>query len=85
MKADLLEDVVRKIVEKEAQRLLVPGIPIGVSARHIHLSKEHLEVLFGEGAKLHPIKELMGGEYAAQERVTLVGTNMRVIENTRIL
>lgn len=81
----LLEDIIRKVVENEAQKLLVPGIPIGVSARHLHLSKEHLRVLFGEDAELHPIKELMGGEYAAAERVTLVGTNLRVIENVRIL
>lgn len=60
-------------------------VPIGVSARHLHLSKEHLEILFGEGATLHPKKELMGGQYAAEERVTLVGTNLRVIENVRVL
>lgn len=85
MEKDLLEDIIRQVVEKEARKLLVPGIPLGVSARHLHLSQEHLEVLFGEGAELHPIKELMGGEFAAQERVTVVGTNLRVIENVRIL
>lgn len=85
VKENILEDIIRKVVEKEARKLLVPGIPIGISARHIHLTQEHLEVLFGQGAKLHPLKELMGGEYAAEEQVTLVGTNLRVIENARIL
>lgn len=85
VKQDLLENIIRKVVEKEASKLLLPGIPIGVSARHLHLSKEHLEVLFGQGAQLHPLKELMGGEYAAEERVTIVGTNLRVIENVRVL
>lgn len=60
-------------------------VPIGVSARHIHVTKAHLEVLFGPGAELHPVKTLMGGQYAAKECITLVGTNLRVIENVRIL
>ena len=60
-------------------------VPIGVSARHAHVRKEHLEVLFGKGAELHPKKELMGGQYAAEECVTIVGLNLRVIENVRIL
>ncbi|PHV72455.1 phosphate propanoyltransferase [Sporanaerobium hydrogeniformans] len=61
------------------------AIPVGVSARHLHVTKEHLEILFGEGATLHPKKELMGGQYAANECVTIVGINLRVIENVRIL
>lgn len=60
-------------------------IPVGISARHIHLCKEHLEVLFGEGAELHPIKTLMGGQYAADERVTIVGENGRQLESVRVL
>lgn len=60
-------------------------IPIGISARHLHITKEHLEVLFGTGAELHPIKELMGGQFAAEERVTVVGNQGRVLENVRIL
>ncbi len=60
-------------------------VPIGVSARHLHVTQEHLETLFGKGATLHPKKELMGGQYAANECVTLVGINLRVIENVRIL
>lgn len=84
-KKDLLEDIIRKVVEKELSLRVSKSIPLGVSARHAHVSQEHLEVLFGEGAELHPIKELMGGQYAAQERVTVVGTNLRVIENVRIL
>lgn len=60
-------------------------IPIGVSARHLHVTREHLEVLFGKGHQLKKIKELMGGQFAAEERVTIVGANLRVIENVRIL
>lgn len=60
-------------------------IPVGISARHLHVTKEHLEILFGEGAELHPIKELMGGQFAADERVHVVGNKGRVLENVRIL
>ncbi|MEF9960625.1 MAG: phosphate propanoyltransferase [Niameybacter sp.] len=60
-------------------------IPVGISARHIHLCLADLEVLFGEGATLHPIKTLMGGQYAADERVTIVGGNGRQIEAVRVL
>lgn len=60
-------------------------IPIGVSARHVHLTREHIDILFGKGYQLNKKKELMGGQYAAQECVTLVGTKLRAIENVRIL
>ena len=60
-------------------------IPVGISARHLHLCQEHLEVLFGEGAQLHPVKTLMGGQYAADERVTVVGHAGRKLENVRVL
>lgn len=60
-------------------------VPIGVSARHIHLTQEHVEVLFGEGYQLTKKKELMGGQYASNELVTIVGLKLRAIENVRIL
>ena len=60
-------------------------VPVGVSARHIHLTQEHVEVLFGPGYKLTKRKELMGGQYACNETVTLVGLKLRAIENVRVL
>ncbi len=60
-------------------------VPVGVSARHVHLTQEHVEVLFGEGYQLTRKKELMGGQYAANEQVTIVGLKLRAIENVRIL
>ncbi|MEF9942079.1 MAG: phosphate propanoyltransferase [Lachnospiraceae bacterium] len=60
-------------------------VPIGVSARHIHLTQEHVEVLFGKGYQLTKKKELMGGQFAANELVTIVGLKLRAIENVRIL
>ena len=60
-------------------------VPVGVSARHIHLTQEHVEALFGEGYQLTKRKELMGGQFASNETVTIVGLKLRAIENVRIL
>lgn len=49
-------------------------VPVGVSARHIHLSQEHVEVLFGAGAKLTEFKPLsQPGQFAANETVAVFG------------
>ncbi|SDW25540.1 phosphate propanoyltransferase [Paenibacillus sp. CF384] len=49
-------------------------VPVGVSARHIHLSQEHVEILFGQGAELSVFKPLsQPGQYAANETVEVVG------------
>ena len=58
---------------------------IGVSARHVHLTQADLEVLFGPGYQLTKKKELMGGQFASNELVTIVGLKLRAIENVRIL
>ena len=60
-------------------------VPIGVSARHCHLTQGHVEALFGPGYQLTKFKELMGGQYASNELVTIVGLKLRAIENVRIL
>ncbi len=48
-------------------------VPVGVSARHIHLTQEDVETLFGAGYQLTKKKELMGGQFAANECCTIVG------------
>ena len=60
-------------------------VPIGVSARHIHLTQEHVEALFGPGYQLTKKKDLMGGQFASNEKVTIVGLKLRAIENVRVL
>ena len=50
------------------------SITVEISARHVHLSAEHLEVLFGKGAELTHRKDLsQPGQYACYERVDIVG------------
>lgn len=72
--------------EKKTEAKVDGGIPIGVSNRHIHLSKDDLETLFGKGYELTPIKELsQPGQYACKEVLTIIGPSMRPIENVRVL
>lgn len=61
------------------------AVPVGVSARHVHLTQEDVETLFGKGYQLKKKKELMGGQYAAEECITIVGLKLRAMENVRIL
>ena len=57
---------------------------VRVSNRHMHLTRESLDILFGEGYELHVKKPLDPPIFAAQETVTLEGPAGR-IENVRIL
>ena len=60
-------------------------IMVETSARHVHLTEEHIAVLFGEGATLTPKKDLsQPGQFACEERVTLVGPK-KSIPNVIIL
>lgn len=47
---------------------------VETSARHVHLTEEHIEILFGKGARLTHKKDLsQPGQFACEERVTVVG------------
>ncbi|HBN97230.1 MAG TPA: phosphate propanoyltransferase [Firmicutes bacterium] len=82
----LITKMVLETVEKQKSTENIGYIvPVGVSARHVHLTQEHVEVLFGPGYQLTKKKELMGGQYASNELVTIVGLKLRAIENVRIL
>jgi putative phosphotransacetylase len=60
-------------------------IPVGISNRHIHLSKVHLNILFGVDFELTNMKSLsQPGQFAARETVTIVGPN-KEIPRVRIL
>lgn len=49
-------------------------LEVGISARHIHISKESLEVLFGKDHELHVFREVkQPGQYGAEETVAVVG------------
>ena len=58
-----IEEITRIVVDT-LQREKSKGdgflVPVGVSARHIHLTQEDVETLFGPGYQLTKKKELMG-------------------------
>ncbi|ADL07328.1 Propanediol utilization protein [Thermosediminibacter oceani DSM 16646] len=80
-----LKEIVQKVKEKLSEMSGYPKVTINVSARHVHLSSEHLEILFGKNYRLSPLRELMQpGEFAAKETVIIVGPK-GIIQNVRVL
>lgn len=52
---------------------------VEISARHVHVSQEDLETLFGKGYELTPKKDLsQPGQFACEEKVTIVGSKSQI-------
>ena len=57
-----------------------PNLVVSISARHLHLTDEHVEILFGKGHKLTVQKPLyQDGFFAAEETVMVVGPRRRML------
>lgn len=82
---EMITQMVLQTISRMEEKSNGYQVPVGVSARHIHLTQEHVETLFGEGYHLTKKKDLMGGQYACNETVTVVGLKLRAIENVRVL
>ncbi|HTQ37737.1 MAG TPA: phosphate propanoyltransferase [Pirellulales bacterium] len=81
-----VERIVREVLLAHAPQGS-PKLAVSISARHCHLTDEHVEVLFGKGRKLTPEKPLyQDGFYAAAETVMVVGPNKRrMLPSVRVL
>ena len=65
-----MENILREVL----QEIISDDVVVGVSNRHIHLSQDDLEILFGAGHTLTRMKDMkQPGQYAAEEKVTIVG------------
>jgi putative phosphotransacetylase len=65
---------------------VVPRLVANISARHVHLSRQALDTLFGQGVELTIQKELyQQGAFAAEQAVTVFGPRQQMIANVRIL
>ena len=85
-----IEQIVRQVVLTQADATVSDPVRselvVSISARHIHLTDEHVETLFGPGATLTPMKPLyQDGFFAAEETVMVVGPRKRMLPSVRIL
>lgn len=59
---------------------------VNISARHVHLTQEHVETLFGKGTELEVQTWLyQDGYFAAKQTVAVVGPRRRMLPNVRVL
>lgn len=67
-------------------RRIEPKLLVNISARHMHITQESLEILFGPGSQLTVLKPLyQNGHFASEQTVTIIGPRHRTITNLRIL
>lgn len=87
----IIERIVRQVVlgataEPAKEAKYQPNLVVSISARHCHLTDEHVEILFGPGHTLTPEKPLyQDGFYAAAETVMVVGPRRRMLPTVRVL
>ena len=93
---DQIEQIVRRIVLRQTtgnridsvtpQNSTTSELNVSISARHVHLTDEHVEQLFGPGQKLTPMRSLyQDGFFAADQTVMVVGPRKRMLPSVRIL
>ncbi|HEU5116452.1 MAG TPA: PduL/EutD family phosphate acyltransferase, partial [Isosphaeraceae bacterium] len=91
-----VETIVRNLLTQQAERLngkaskangYQPNLVVNISARHCHLTQEHVDILFGPGYQLTEQKRLyQSTDFAANETVGMVGPRrQRILPNIRIL
>lgn len=86
-----IERVVREVLRRRQVGAAAPAqqpnpLVVNISARHCHLTEEHVEILFGKGRTLTPTKWLyQEGYFAAEETVAIVGPRRRMLPEVRVL
>lgn len=83
-----VERIVRQVLSHKlgAPKAKPNPLVVNVSARHVHLSQEHVEILFGKGAQLEVHKSLyQEGYFAAKQTVMIVGPRKRMLPEVRVL
>ena len=80
-----IKSIVKKVMDRMSGEGESDAFPVEMSARHVHLCTEHVEKLFGKGAKL-TVKRMLSlpGGFLSEQRVTLV-TEKGVFKNVAVL
>jgi putative phosphotransacetylase len=80
-----VRDILSKRLGTDGMRPKANPLVVNISARHVHLTNEHVRVLFGK-ADLEPMKPLyQDGFYAAKETVAVIGPRLRMLPQVRVL
>ena len=83
---DMITETIYKEIKPKKELSNLFSIPIEISNHHVHLTRDSLDILYGKDYELTKLRDLsQPGEFASNERVSIVGANMRVIEKVRIL
>jgi len=83
---DMITETIYKEIKPKEEASNLFSIPVEVSNHHVHLTRDSLDALYGKGYELSKLRDLsQPGEFASNERVSLIGANMKVIEKVRIL
>ncbi len=81
LKKIIREEILTAVAAETGKKL----VPVAVSGRHVHLSTEHVDRLFGKGYALKPIKALSQPDQYACEETVSIKTAKGVIHNVRVL
>jgi len=79
-----IEKLIKIIIETIAELDRIPYVQVLTSNRHIHLSKEDMEILFGSGYELKPTRELLPGQFACEESLNVIGKS-GTLKKVRVL
>jgi propanediol utilization protein len=83
---DMITETIYKEIKPKEESSHLFSIPVEISNHHVHLNRNSLDILYGKDYELTKLRDLsQPGEFASNERVSIVGANMKVIEKVRIL
>lgn len=83
---DMITETIYKEIKPKEKSPHLFSIPAETSNHHVHLTRDSLDILYGKNYELTKLRDLsQPGEFASNERVSVVGANMKVIEKVRIL
>jgi propanediol utilization protein len=89
-----IERITRQVIERQFGAALTRGrgdgvaaqLVVNISARHVHLTQQTLQALYGPGHKLTVHRALyQEGEFAAVETVSVIGPRRRMLPHVRVL